>query len=313
MTTSAGDANHASTAGPRLDARPAAPRRSAGLVVALLGIAILAVAAPAGACKFEHSTLIGPTPGSDPLRFDFTSSVEQTRFDVSGRHGNYTRFTQGLEYRDPSRLSLGARVPFITLESEAGRENAVGNPTLFGEASLVTTERTSLRLGTQLELPIGQNEPGLASDHVETLPYLGITHRGSRFTLLSDLGFRVALGGDEGDQSADEASGKALHPEPATSPDGSPGVALMVDPHADEEFLYRFGVTSHWPRLSPTLYVDGQLVLGHTSGDDHFSTAGLAVAIPVAGRYRVVPAAQLPITSAKRFDGSFRLDIHALF
>ena len=275
-----------------------------GVLVALF----LGSAPAARACRLESLLARLHTSGARPVSWLLATAFDATAFDLDGISGHYARVTTRAQYVRLQSLAVGAEVAVIQLHrNDLERPTSgLGNPLLFGLCPLPAWRGGSVELGLQLGLPLGDAADGLASDHWEVLPHVGVAHEGRRLDVLADGGVRVALGGGHEDCAT---------PTATDAPPLSSDTPLFVDPHAEKELLYRFGANLHDPYSTRNiaLYVDAQHVLGNDSAISSQVALGLEAGLQLGPRYRLHPGLEVPITASKREDWSLRLEVRGFF
>ena len=220
--------------------------------------------------------------GSMSSVWSLSADVEQTGFVLGGLSGHYAQLIPRIEHRGFKNWVLGGALPVVSL-TEAGGEtqNGLANALLFAEKSL-PGGNWKPALGLQLEVPIGDHDHGIAADHWMLVPYASMVRSFGETFVLARAGYRRAFGGQDEDP---------LHP-------------LLVNPHADQELLYRLGVGSHWAEksLMAQAYLDGQRVLSADSEFKDFVAAGAQGALRLDSDLDLTANAELPLSAPSRFD-----------
>ena len=260
-------------------------------------------------CGLEGCSAI---PGSSMVtqKYSLHAMLREVSFDIDDITGDYSMLTLRLETSVGSQLQLGAFVPLVSLRTDESDSLGMANPVLFVEWRAVQRVNRGLVVGSQIELPLGDSHDGIASDHFEILPYVGYRQSLGELSASANLGFRFALGEpaahDEDDHHA-KTSGRSLH--------GADETPILVNPHEEQEFLYRVGVGREFGSkpIRPELFVDGQLVMKGEDPGQNFLTAGAMVSIPVGGRYQLLPTLEFPLTEESRFEWRLGMGFTARF
>ncbi|MBK7207894.1 MAG: hypothetical protein IPH91_06400 [Elusimicrobia bacterium] len=196
-------------------------------------------------------------------------------FAWDGLRGNYTQLLPRLQWTG-ARGRVAGVVPVVRADARgASAETGLGNPTLHADVW-----SGPWTLSVQLELPLGDDDKGLAADHTGVLPFVAYTARGGGWTLTPRFGYRHSLDS--------EGHGHVLGHH----------VPLLVNPHADDEFVYQLAAS----RAAVTAYIDGQHALKGEEKGSGYSAAGMAYKRPL----RAGPALRLwtewPLTAPRRFE-----------
>ncbi len=260
-------------------------------------------------CGLHGCPLEVATPNITDSAFRLQAAIQQTAFDVEGISGDYTQITPRIEYTGVRNLIFGGYLPLVSLRKDTGGADfGIGNAVVLAEYAAPPLDNFSVAFGLQYEIPIGDHEAGMADDHQELLPYISLFRAGRIFGAFARLGFRKALGSEK----------HAVNDEPSDHEHehgGEEGTVLVVGPHAGEEIVYRFGITTHLDNLNltPVLYVDGQHVVEAGIGVRDFAAVGLAVSVPIGPRYQLSPRVEVSFTDEVRFKRGASVAISASF
>lgn len=264
--------------------------RRSGRLVALVTVAVIGAAGPSRAgCGLENCPPVEARSGG-VLTLEARSWVGRVTGTGAANHTRPRADVQGCflgaHLRLDPRWRLGVTVPAARIEpDDDARESqtGLGNPVIHAELS---PPGTFLSAGMQVEIPLGDDEAGVADDHWAILPYLRLPvrdHGWARASLLA--GVRLAVTGRgvlEGGAVVEPAPAGARHG--GAHEDGR----LALDPHGDDELVLHADadVGVGWGlRLGG--FTAWQLVLG----DDRPPSAGsvgVDLAIP-AGYATLVP------------------------
>lgn len=247
-------------------ARAAARRRVVRLALAVLAsLSALSSGALVGtahaSCGLDVCPLDQPDPGAadaSPVAVHVPTLFRLSRFSLEGEGGHYVETLVRGEYRGLSGWVFAVALPIVHLMIDDGADHTgLGNAVLLAEWDHALSPAWSLGAGAQLELPIGDAEHGIASDHTEVLPYGRASVALAQLRVSASVGVRLAVAGDEPAAGAEAHGIGVLH---TPSPTGHP---LYVNPHEGRELVYR-GLLEYAlleQRIRPGLLVRGEHVL----------------------------------------------------
>ncbi len=223
---------------------------------------------------------------SEPLR-QIVLDTQYARFNLPEGKGWYWSTAALLEYAPVPWISGQVRVPLHRLHlDDRPAATGLGDIEWALKVRVYATEHGELIVSGGLggELPTGSDEAGIGSGHVELIPFLtASTSRGdfAAFALLAD---RLSLGGHGPSQHFD-----------------------FISPHTDHELAHRLGVGYVFGPAYASLAVDGVTVLvSENRGSTLLSARGEVGWLPVKS-VTIAVAADLPVTSRRRFDMRGRL------
>ena len=206
-----------------------------GCLVALaISVAPIPAEATCGldSCPLRYSSLPATSNISRPANVVLPQQAKLTRFSNDNGRGYYFEAILRAEYRGFGDWILGATIPIVVLRVENVLRTGFGNLVPFFEYRRRLTPLWSVGLGTQLEVPIGAHEKGIASDHFEAFPYFRVTATTRNLAASADMGLRFAI----------HSHHQHLENQSLTAARHSTGEkTLFVNPHEDEEFAYRIG------------------------------------------------------------------------
>lgn len=210
----------------------------------------------------------------------------QVSFGFEGLRGQYTQVLPRLSWA-ASRGRFGGAVPVIHVDaSGAAAQTGLGNPVLTGD--LWSGPWT---FSAQVELPLGDDDKGMAADHTGILPFVAYTIQKNGWSLTPRLGYRHSFGGEE------HGHGMGHH------------VPLVVNPHADKEFVYQWAAS----RDAWTAYLDGQHALKGEEKGIGFAAAGLAYKKALRAGPSVRVWGEAPLTAPRRFEWKIGAGIEGRF
>lgn len=286
-----------------------------------------AFAASSFACGLGHCARLGVSTMERPvlgLSVDHADGVDGDARNAFTQTVMHARLPIG------SNWALGGRLPLGYLQTAAAGHWGLGNPLAFAEWVARPELPQGLRasqafsLGMQIELPVGDVESGIASDHAMIMPYAAHALRGSRFLLNASLGLAAQVSGahhhDHGDDAESAMSAHAMHAghssveAAAVEPVSAEDLAVQANPHAPYEFLYRIALALplHGLPLEPEAGVSGARVLFAEAGDapDYVSLEG-ALGIRLARAVLLKPHWEQQFTHPGRFAWKAGVDIKA--
>ncbi|MDQ3003282.1 MAG: hypothetical protein M3Y08_18735, partial [Fibrobacterota bacterium] len=219
-------------------------------------------------------------------------------FHLGGNSGIYTDFMPEVLFKLKDRWVFGVNLPIILLDVGGHAETGISNPMAFAEFRFEPGFGQRMGLGFQLEVPLGNDEKGMAGNHFMAIPYLSLSKSLSPFFVGGSVGGSFGLSEEHGHDAPNSTAHHAS---------GSPKT-LFVNPHEKMEILYRIaGGTNLWNRkINPELSLNGQHVLtgDNTYGNaDDYVTFGVTAPM-LLGRFTLSPHFELPMTSARRMEWS---------
>jgi hypothetical protein len=230
-----------------------------------------------------------PHPATSGARgHDFSLTVHHTAYDLGGFKGHYEEARPRWQYRSGLGTTVGAFVPVIANSPDIGHsKTGLGNPVVFGEVAWPAAAGR-LAAGSQFEIPWGRDDHGLAAEHAEWLPYVSLHRPALGAAAFVQTGLRLSLS---------ESHGHA----PAGGHSHGP---LAVNPHEDEEFVYRFGLSGERSRAPRgwEAFFDGQHAFDSDTG---FLTAGGALRWRPSAKWDLHIFAEAPLTEPSRFEHRF--------
>lgn len=209
-----------------------------------------------------------------------------SNFELAGEKGSYLEFIPAVSYTRRNFHSM-LHAPFVSLFGNKSAQG-FGNPMLLAEYRMAWGA-SALAVGTQVELPLGNHDDGLAGDHLMALPYA--TYRwnlSTKIFLAGTSGLSTVVGGHH-----DEVDSTILP------------VPVFVNPHGDREFQYRalagLKSPSH-PGISLLeAYWQGQIGLSHEEEGTHYGQAGLRARWPFSAGIAINGFSEFHPTSPQRY------------
>lgn len=279
----------------------------AGLLVAVIGAGSPARAgcglescprvddAHAGRLTLEARSWVGRVTGTE------AANHTRPQADVTG-------YFLGAHLRIDPRWRVGVTLPAARVspdEADRSSEGGLGNPVVHAE---LFPPHAWVSVGMQVEIPLGDDEAGVADDHWAILPYLRLPLGGDGWARASLLGgFRLAVTG-----RGVVDSGPELARTTATGRHGGGGDdgTIRLEPHGDDELVLHgdVDVGVGWG-VRVGSFVSWQGVLGDARPYSAGST-GLDLAVPVG--YAVLrPWVEWGFPEADaRLDERFGLALH---
>lgn len=175
--------------------------------------------------------------------FELDFGLRYTNFDFLGRDGSYEEMDLRLSFMSKQEWMVNVKVPFIHFTFADKQTSGFANPVISFE-KWFARDGFSPSFGLQLELPLGEDKKGVAPDHFELLPYVGIGYSVGAYSLRLITGYRFSID-DSKHSDATVVSEKKLHVDhvdpnaPITLASVGPQV---VNFHAKEEIqVFVFG------------------------------------------------------------------------
>ena len=222
-------------------------------------------------------------------------------YDIAGNEGSYV-VTAPRVFARYEGFALGAEVPLTRLDNGGAVSFGLSNPIVMAQYARRLSWAWSGEVGLQWELPFGDQEHGLAGDHMMLLPWIGARRDFGAWHASGMLGYSHALEAHAHGADTIAASprlAKKLHEghehEGVTSP-------VLVNPHANREVQARVAVG--WTRGRGT--VEG-FTLGQTDvtalksrGPTSYLRAGASYEWSFARFTALQFIADAPVTAARR-------------
>lgn len=240
-------------------------------------------------------------PGETATNHSASLLLKNVAFNLDSGSGYYEELLARYEYNGIHSWVFGGSLPVmaLTVNSKTPPENSktshgVSNPLLYASRYSHLSVMTKLYLGMQLELPLGNFDAGMADRHFMLLPYVLMEKSTGFGYVLGSLGYCQAFSvSDDGE-----------HP-------------VYVNPHEDQEILYRVGAGLQQLEgtLKQRIYLDGRYAVVDDlegPGRSHIS-GGMALDFTFGNRLILSPSLDLPFTSPGRFDWNAGLEAKALF
>ncbi len=242
-------------------------------------------------------------------------TMQFTKFSHLEGSGHYFELILRGEYRGVPNWTFGATVPAVLLkvtkESSTGGKShtGLGNAVIFSQRQWQLARDWSVRLGGQIELPIGADADGIASDHFEGFPHAGVNAQFGKTSVYFDAGFRFAI---EGSHQPESESSRVvpLHNDEESANELRPH---FVNPHEDRELNYRIGAeTQLWSqRIRPAIEVIGIQVLSSGATANTFMNAKMRWSASVTESLWLVATGEVPLASQSRYDWRVGLGVQA--
>lgn len=201
-------------------------------------------------------------------------------FDIGGKGGYLQTSLAGIY--EHTAFRAGAVLPIVYLDGPQGSTTGLGNAVAFGEYHLVTAGLVRLSLGSQLEMPTGNHDRGLAANHFMAIPYANFWLSAGALRIAAQAGYQQTLGS---------------HAHGAAAP------VLYVNPHSDSEIISRLMTSYTWAQ-SVTAEVNASFrqVTAHDAiGDKSFLDLGGAMRVMLGQNMALRAGADFPLTSRARY------------
>lgn len=263
-------------------------------LVFALGVVLLLPPLTQANCGLDHCPRLAP--GETSFDNSVSLQVKTVAFNLDSVSGNYQELQARYEYLGIHHWVFGGTLPVIALTALGETRYGISNPLLFASWYSRLNSEGMVYLGMQLELPFGNADEGMATDHLMLVPYALIEQSFGSGYLLGSFGYSHAI---------------ALHHhEDGEHP-------LFVNPHEDQEILFRAGTGFRAldNKLTPQLSLNGgYAVVDELEGEGRAHlTAEISLAYKALPNLVLTPSLELPLNSPKRFDWSGGLEIKGLF
>lgn len=261
------------------------------------------MAYPASGCGLDHC----PRPKLlMKERPSIAWGLEHTRLGQDVSRNRYTQSSLHLRLPQGSSWIIGGHLPFGYLQTGTSGHWGLANPVAYAEWMARPKPTQSLTMGMQLELPLGDDESGIASGHAMAMPYLLYSAQGRRVQAQASVGFMAQISGGHPHTSTETEH--SLHDGSAASGSG----LVEANPHEPYEFVYRF--TAALPverfRIEPEVGISGARVLfpeGSIATD--FVSAEAALGLKLTRTLVLKPRWEQQLTHPGRFAWSTGLDV----
>lgn len=239
-------------------------------------------------------------PRAETAPFDAGLRLRWVAFDIAGNEGAYL-VTAPRFFARAKGFALGTEIPFTRLENGGEVSFGLSNPLVMAQYARRLSHAWSGETGLQVELPFGDQEHGLAGDHVMLLPWIGLRRDWDAWYVSGMLGYSHALEAHEHAPAAAAAEArvglaKSMHEGHEHEGVESP---VLVNPHADREAQARAAVGWIQGRGTTEAYAFGQ-VDATDSGPTTYLRAGASYAWAL-GRFTALNVSvDAPLTAARR-------------
>lgn len=270
---------------------------------AVVILALVAGSIPAWGCGLDHC----PRPKLlMKERPSLAWGLEHTRLGQEGTANRYTQSSLHLRLPQGSNWILGGHLPFGYLQTGTSGHWGLANPVAYAEWMARPAPTQSLTMGLQLEVPLGDNESGIASGHAMAMPYLTYSAQGYRVQAQASAGFMAQLSGAHAHSSP--VQDHSRHDGSAASGSG----LVEANPHEPYEFVYRFSMALPMERLriDPEISLAGARVLfPEESIATDFVSAEAALGLKLTRTLVLKPRWEQQLTHPGRFAWSTGLDV----
>ena len=227
--------------------------------------------------------------------------LENTAFNLDSGSGYYAQILPGYEYSGIHSWIFGGNLPIVALTvhsktppNSSKTTPGISNPLVYASWYTHLNVNTMLYLGLQLELPLGNFDAGMAGNHVMLVPYAMMERSMGFGSLTGSVGYCHAFSVGDGGE----------HP-------------VYVNPHEDQEILYRVGAGLQQLNgaLKQRIYLDGRYAVVDElegPGRSHVS-GGMALDFTPGDRLIFSPSVDLPFNAPGRFDWRGGLEAKVVF
>lgn len=275
--------------------------------LALFTVSILAFVAAEASAFCGLASCPRPSQSHETPTFEAGLRTRLVSFDVAGNDGHYLVTAPRLFFNYDG-FAVGAEVPLTRLNNGGVVSTGLSNPVIMGRYARRLSHVWSAEVGLQWELPIGNQEDGLAGDHHMLLPWLGARREfGTSWYATVMVGFSTALEGehtttDTAGGAASMMSSSSLAKAAHEGHDHGAGVtSVLVNPHADREAQWRVAMGWMLGRATLEGFSIGQYD-ATDAGTGIYARAGASFEWSLARFTAVQLIADAPVTSTRRND-----------
>ena len=162
-----------------------------------------------GSCGLENCKM--PPKGKfNKNLFSIEMGARYTSFSYRDKDGYYEEISLRSSFISKSDWMLDLKIPIISYHYNGKEATGFSNPILSGEKWFKTGSFSPL-FGLQVELPLGEEDKGIAPNHFELLPYAGFGFQSGSYSLRVVAGYRLSLDGSENSDTVAVSSGKKYH------------------------------------------------------------------------------------------------------
>ncbi len=211
--------------------------------------------------------------------------VGQTRFNLAGVSGTYQEVDARYASSIGGQWVAGGTLPLIRLNAQGRHTAGLGAPRIFGEYPIPGEAWSAFALGGRLDLPMGNKNAGLSSGRTALTPYARYEWRREALRLSALAGYRRSFTREDGKR------------------------VVFVDPHADNELIYR--LEAGWKKpdssVDSALFLDGENGRAKDGRGPGFLVGGFSMLFPVVDDYAVRFMAEHALTHPHRLENGLSL------
>ncbi len=141
-------------------------------------------------CKCNITTRDDADTGKNSFSFDL--GTRYTNFSFEKDDGYYTELFFHFSFVHKKDWMINFKLPFTSLHFDDKETSGLSNPVLNAE-KWFRKDSFVIILGLQIEIPIGEEDKGIAPDHWELLPYAGFSFQAESYFLRTVAGYRFAV------------------------------------------------------------------------------------------------------------------------
>jgi hypothetical protein len=248
--------------------------------------------------------------GSSKVGVRAKAEARFTTFQTKGISGSYTEWFLSSEYRGLKHWVFGAQIPLVLLRADRETHFGLGNSIVYGEWRAFWNQKGSFGIGLQAELPWGSGH-GMSDDHWVLLPNVNVHIPFWRLFVMANVGYSQSVNGHDHSSHGESEETDGVHDHSVQ--DSAPEF-VFVGIHAQGELVYRLtlGLPLFDSRFQPMLTVNGQqVVVGE--GEKTFVQAGVSLIGRVNDIWAIQWGGEVPISTAKRYNGRMNLAVTADF
>jgi hypothetical protein len=282
-----------------------APRRL--IWAALLFCAVSFCAVPATAfCGLQSCPR--PAGSGETPRLEAALRTRLVAYDIAGNAGHYA-VTAPRVFVNYAGFAVGAEVPFTRLDNQGSVVTGFSNPVVMARYARRVSHAWSAEAGIQWELPVGNQEDGLAGDHHMLLPWIGARRDfGSSWYATGMFGVSTAVPETRSAPMNDALAKAAVSAKIAHEGHDHGAALVLVNPHADREIQARVALGLIRGRATLEGFGLTQTDVSST-GPETYARVGALYEWSLVSFTSLQVLGDLPVTAARRNEAEIGVTI----
>lgn len=156
-----------------------------------------------------------------------------SNFTFEDMNGYIEEISLRISFYHQDNWLIDFKVPYIALQYDHEETDGFSNP-ILGFEKWFALESFSPLIGIQFEVPLGEDRKGVAADHFEMLPFVGLGYRIDNYTFRLIVGYRFSLNDSSEEDST--VTPKKYHSEEPVAVETIEDVGhAFINYHAEEE------------------------------------------------------------------------------